>query len=307
MRGNELQCIGVTLLFVFGVFLSACQKEDVTVDGFETTSLEKIESDSVFTIKILTGKVSSSLTITIAVSGTAIQEADYTFDLPASTTTTPGGIHVITSSTSNSSTSSALDRQLTVASGETYAELSFQLINDKFIEPRSETIYFQIIDVSDADVYNALKNKMCVVAIQDDDQPPSDGLQVDLSWSLNDGSLFNTADFDMYLANNVVISNSQVTSKELISSVSSTSKTSLESLTLGSSLPNDTYYVVIRFISGSADATIEIIASEGDSYSRASGRILSSDVGRDFYYGPIVKSGNNYSGRKTSPAIIISD
>jgi hypothetical protein len=303
MYVNQFRILLVTLFITAGILYS-CHEEETVIKGFEITLLKKQESDSTYTIRISTGKVTSAVTITINISGSAIPGADFTFDLPA-TSSSSNGIGIISSS--SSSTSSTNDKELTVGSGESYAELTFKIIDDKFVEPGNETIFFQITGISDATIDNALQNRICKVILTDNDTPPIDAMQVDLSWNVSDGSLFNTSNFDMYLVNNVVISNSKVVSKEMISSVYSTNKTSLESFTMDNSLADDTYYVLIRFVSGTADSAIEIIASEGDMYSRAAGTIGVVDVGKDFYYGPITKTGNSYSGRQLSPSFLRSD
>jgi len=290
-------------LLLMVIFTCSCRDEERKEQGFEITSLEKQEGDGSYTVRISTGTLKSSTIITIGIDGSAILEADFTLNV-ASTNTSSDGINFWSSS---SSSSSANEKQITVSADQTYVDVPIKVIDDQFIEPESESIHLEIIEISDSEIDNAIQNRTCEIVINDNDTPPTNAMQVDLSWYTHNGSLFSTSDFDLYLVKNVVISKNQIVSKEVVADVYSTNKTTLESFTLSRSLPDGTYYALIRFVSGTADSAVEIIASEGNNYSHAASDIRVADVGRDFYYGPIVKSGSSFSGRKVAATLITPD
>lgn len=270
---------------------TACDDNETSTVGFTTATGSGEESDSVYTIKINLGRtVSTATTVTYAVGGSAGLDGDYTFS-----TTDPGDISTTPPLESSNFT-------LTVNPGASSATISFRLIDDKLVEPTREVIYFQITAISDTDIANAANSIQYTFEITDNDVPPTNALQADLSWTLGDGISINQVNFDLLLANHVTLDeNDAVTGATLIDSVYSIHDTGPETFKLFSSLPDDEYYIMIRYTTGSSDAQLTLILSEDNTYSRARGVVTSDYAGKMVYYGPIQKSGDTYSRHTQAP------
>jgi len=121
---------------------------------------------------------------------------------------------------------------------------------------------------------------------------------VDLSWNLGDGVSIMVANFDLYLARNVKFNNSgQLTSFDVVEEPQSKELLGFENFVINDEISDETYYVIIRFVEGSLDADVFLELSQGSQHGSASGHVSTNYVGRDVYYGPISKSGNNFSFR----------
>ena len=284
-RSSFLSFLFASLLIPASFY--SCSDEEGTVVGFETDVVRKTESDSVYSVKILLGKVTTSTTVTIDIYGTAALDGDYSMVTQQDTST---NIVPVTGSSSASS-----QQVFVVPAGGSYAELFFRIKDDPYVEPRAENILFRISAISNESIEASLQNFEYQFIITDNDTPPSDALRVDLSWRLGDGISVTNGDFDMYLVKNVVVSNGQVTNKDFVDQVTSKNTTGFESFNLDSSVPDDKYYIMIRYVSGTYDADTELILSKSSSYSRVTAHIASTSVGKDFYFGPITKSGTTFS------------
>lgn len=263
------------LIFICFLLVLACEEEETGI-GFEIASGIGKEGDGTQTITINLGKeVTSAITITYIVGGTASLDGDYKI-----------------LSNSNYSTSSLA---LTVKEGESTASLSFQLIDDTHIEPSGETVYFEITDISDGELNASLQHVQYTFQIEDNDTPPADGLQVDLSWNTGEGVSTNTANFDLYLAHEVEINDDgEITNLELVDQLFSTNTKGFESFIINDEIEDEEYYIIIRFVEGTSDTDVFLYLSQGNEYAFASGRVTTDYVGKDVYYGPISKSGNNF-------------
>ena len=269
-----------TLLLVGTFFLAmACEEEENSI-GFVTPSATASEGDSIQTITINLGKkVTSATTITYIVGGSAALDGDYKI-----------------LSTPRFFSSSALT--LTVEEGESTATLMFQLIDDTHVETRNESIYFKITNVSDSKLNASLQQVEYILQIEDNDLPPDNGLQADLSWSVGEGVSINEANFDLYLARQLVLNaDGEITSLELVDQLASTNKSGFESFTITTDIADESYYIIIRFMEGTSDANVFLQFSQGDESGFASGAVTTDYVGKDLYYGPISKSGNNFTFR----------
>lgn len=263
-----------TYLLFFLPLAMACEDDESGV-GFEIASGFGQEHDGTQQIRIDLGKkVTSSVTISYIVGGSASLDGDYK----------------ILSNTNFSLSSMAM----LVREGESTGVFSFQLIDDSQPEPRSEFIYIEITGISDPELNATLKNKQYTFEIEDNDMPPTDGLQVDLNWSVGEGVSINAANFDLYLANDVQISNGEVTGFNLADPSTSVNPTGFESLLISRETEDKNYYIIIRFVEGSMDSQLVLQLSHGSNYGFASGRVPASSAGRDLYYGPITKIGSNF-------------
>lgn len=267
----------VGLLLVFSIILS-CEEEAGNA-GFTITQTSGNEGDGKQTLTINLGKTASSETkLYFITGGTAGLDGDYT---------------LLTEALFYATTSA---RSITIPAGESSATLSFNLIDDGQIEPREEVIYFQITGSSDGNLDESLGNAIAEFRISDNDTPPASGLQVDLSWYVDQGASINTSNFDLFLAKDVVFDEvGEVSSFEEMSGAYSANERGFETLILDSELSDTDYYVIIRYMSGSADSNVSLGFSQGTRYGRASGWISPEYVGKDIFYGPIQKSGNSFS------------
>lgn len=270
--------ISPILFFLFCLLLgSSCEEEEAIV-GFESVSGIAKEGDGTQTITINLGKkATSAIIISYVVGGTASLDGDYKI-------------------LSNSSYYYTSSLALTVQEGESTASLSFLPINDTQIEPRNESIYFEITGTSDSELTSSLNHAQYTFQIEDNDTPPSDGLQIDLSWYLGEGVSINKVNLDLYLAGKVEINeDGEITNLELVDHLVSTNTKGFENFIIDEEISDGDYYIVIRFLEGTlnADVFLHLVQSPNRN-GFASGTLTTDYVGKDVYYGPISKSGNNF-------------
>lgn len=291
------RALSILLVALSAACWLACDDDETQNVGFTTASGSGEESDSVYTVTIDLGRtVSVTTTVNFAIGGQALLDGDYSFYTKSSE---PGGI-----STTPPVESSSLS--LTINPGSSTATISFKLIDDTLVEPSREFIYFQLTGISDSDIAAEANNVTYAFEIIDNDVPPTNALQVDLSWNLGDGVSIDQANFDLLLASNITLDeDDNVSSAELVDGVSSIHDTGTETYQLLSSLPDDEYYIIIRYTSGTSDADLSLIMSHDKVYSRAHGTVSSDYSGKLLYYGPIRKNGSSFSSREseaTEPA-----
>ena len=263
-------------LLPLSFFLVACEDNDDRY-GFTTSSGVANEGDGTKTITIDLGqKVTSGTTISYLIGGSAFLNGDYEI-------LNPGSVN-----------SSTLVAQ--VKSGESKVILSIELIDDNHVEQETESIYFFITGSSDTDLNGLLKNNQYVLEIEDNDVPPTEGLQIDLSWNTGDGVSINTANFDLFLARNIELGTAgQLLDFELIDSPKSVNATGFESLIMDPNITDEIYYVIINFVDGTSGAEVFLHMSHGSQNGTASGRVNTNHIGKSVYYGPIAKDGNTFS------------
>lgn len=265
-------------LLFFGFFITAC---DDTNDryGFTEPAGVANEGDGVKTITIDLGRtVPSGTSIYYMVGGSASLNGDYEISTPSSLTSSSFVVQVKT--------------------GESTATIPIELIDDIQIEQGRESIYFFITGSSDSDLNGSLKNVQYILEIEDNDSAPTAGLQVDLSWNTGDGVSINTANFDLHLARNVQLdNNNQLADFQLVDRIRSTNSSGFESFILPEDLTDEVYYIIINFVEGSTSAELFLHLSQGSEFGTASGRVNTSYVGKNVYYGPITKDGNTFSFR----------
>lgn len=265
----------------------SCSEED-PVAGFATLNGEGNEGIGTDTIVIEFGKkLTESMTISIMVGGSAALDGDYSLSFPS-----------ILPDYNNSTAITSV----TVKAGQSSLPVVINIVDDAFVEPVDEEIYILISGVSDDKVASWLKNDLYTYVVHDNDDTPADGLQVDLSWYLGDGISVNEANFDLYLVHNVTLDDDgDVDTYEAIDTVYSAHTTGFESLKIGDEFPDEDYYLLIRYTSGSYDAILTLILSYDGLYSGARGGVSKDYAGQDIFYGPIVKNGTSYD-RHITPA-----
>lgn len=268
------QCTWIVLL----MGMCSCQDDD-EITGFTITQSSAAEGAGQQSITINLGQTTSTETkLYFLTGGSAGLDGDFT---------------LLTTSSFYSTASSS---SITIPAGESTATLNFNIIDDTQVEPRDETILFQITGSSDTDLDGSLKNTVLEFRITDNDTAPVSGMQVDMSWHFEESLSINAANFDLYLGKNVVFDeNDAVVSFEEVANVISANARGYENFIIGSDLPDDEYYIIIRYVSGSSDTYVNLNFSQGTRFGTASGWISIESIGNDIYYGPITKSGNSFS------------
>ena len=261
---------------ILALVVVACQ-EETEYGGFVGTTGGGTESSGKQSITINLGATTTvPTTITYRVGGNAALGGDYD----------------LSSLTSYYSDASALT--ISVPAGKSSASIDFEIIDDHQVES-DEVIYFEITSISDEAIASNFKQASYVYQIEDNDEPPSDGLQVDLSWNLGDGVRVNGSNFDLYLASDITVDTDQsVTAYQAVDGVSSANESGFETIVINNELPDHQYYVIIDYVSGDNTADVELQLSNTQTHRIASGRVTSASIGHKLYLGPITKSGTTY-------------
>ena len=283
-----LLLLTITLIF-FGL---ACREED-SQTGFVSSGFSCLESDSLYEVPISLGeKVDTPAQLTIELSGSAGLDADFVVPTNVPVRKTVSGLTIVTSYEPSQSTTSAI--QLTVLPGQSSITVPIQVVDDSFIEPDDKVINLKITGGEKSGLAT-LKNNSFRIVIHDNDSPPPQALQVDLSWILTEGGSINQANFDLYLVKNILFNGGTVQSYKQVDGMSSEHEKGYESLSVGVTVPDDKYYLMVHYTEGTSDASIELILSKDHSYWRAKGKALSTDEGTNLFYGPITKNGTRFS------------
>lgn len=251
-------------------------REEANFGGFKTSRSSASEDGGTQSITIDLGiTTTKSTVITYRVGGNAALDGDYRL-----TTLTNYFSAVLT---------------VTVPAGESQAIITFEIIDDVQIESEDEFIFFDITSISDATIAGNIRQTSCVFQILDNDNALSPDLQVDLTWNLGDGVRINASNFDMYLATSIIRDTSGVVTEfQAVDGKASTNVTGFESLTIDTVLPDQQYYVIIKYISGDNPAILTVQLNSNQVSRIASGRVTSASLGRLLYLGPIIKNGNSF-------------
>lgn len=279
-----MKTVGHYLVTVCLVITLGCEEETDDL-GFVTDGGTAGEGSGKQSLIIdLGSKLTSDVTIQYHVGGSASLNGDYS----------------LLSSNIFYFSTDATDPEysLVAKAGQSTVALEFEITDDDFIETRDESVYFQITGASDANLFSKFKHVQYEFRISDNDTAPTNGLQVDLSWSLGNGVSIYSANFDLHLARNVVLdSEGNMTSFDLIETPSSTHAKGFESFIIAQEMENEEYYLLIRYVEGSSEANVFLTLSQGNNSGNAAGRVSTDFLGKDVYYGPISKQGNSFQYR----------
>ncbi|MFT3824867.1 MAG: Calx-beta domain-containing protein [Chitinophagaceae bacterium] len=173
---------------------------------------------------------------------------------------------------------------ITIAAGSTTATIQFTVYDDAVPEA-DKTIHVKLVssDLSFTDT-------SATITIHDNDvSNAANGLQVNLLWDA--GAHVN---LDLYVANNVQISNNEITDFDLVSG--SQNKYGFESVLLNNSATDGEYYIVAYYESGSR-AINYTLNWNSPSFTdvESEGSFTTADVGYAQFWGPVTKSGSSYS------------
>jgi hypothetical protein len=274
MHHNKL-----TSAAVFAITLLSTCTEEPEYGGFTSKSGMGTESSGSQSVTLdLGATTATATTITYRVGGTAALDGDYRL-----TTLSAYYADALT---------------ITVPAGESTASIQFEIIDDNQVEGTNEVIYFEITSISDTDIAQNFRQATYVYEIEDNDQAPDAALQVDLAWNLGDGVRINAANFDLYLADSVVVnSDGTVSAFHAVDGIQGTNETGFETIMLNNQIADQQYYVIIKYVSGEDPAELRLQFNSSSAHRAAAGTVSSGSAGRTLYYGPITKRGASYTFR----------
>ena len=259
---NKIKLLSLCVAVALALLLGSCKKDANSATpavSISDTSVTINESAGTVNITVnLTNAPSSDVQLNYELTGTAILNGDYEVDS---------------------------SDHITVAAGSTSASLNFTIFDDAVVES-DKTIYVKFTSSSNV----TFTNTEAIITINDNDvSEAANGLQTDLTWDA--GSLVN---LDLYTANNVVINNDTITSFDLVDG--SENEKGFESLLINNSDPDDDYYLVVYYNAGSRTVNFTLTSNGPDiSDVVTDDTFEASDTGAAVFYGPISKSGANYS------------
>jgi len=267
MKKTELLLFGLFAMLTAAIWVS-CKKDSGSGSKTPSASIKDTSqsvNENVGTASVivnLSAAASQALKLNFTLSGTAILNGDYETDSTAS---------------------------ITIPAGSSSGTLTFKIFDDPATE-QSKTIHVKF--TSSGNVTFATSE--ATITIQDNDPSrASTGLQTDLTWDA--GSL---VDLDMGLANNVVLdtTNGNVTVKSFNLVDSSVNVKGFESVLIKNTNPDGKYYLIVAYVTGTRTVNFTL-TSNGPNVSNASfpDFFAASELGQEFFYGPINKAGSTYS------------
>lgn len=277
MRAKNYRTVGLIIVLIVPFILNvSCSDDDETSTiQFSSSSSTVNEEDGTVEIQIsATAAPASDVEISFEVSGSAYLNGDYSIE-----TSSP----------------------ITMEAGSQTATIILNLIDEHIIESSDDEVVITLTSVG----ANALLSETGIehtVTINDNDEIISDKLQIDLTWDLGEGEDIDEADFDLYLARNVVIEDNVVTDAEV--SAASENSLGFETLWLTADDEDNEYYVVVAYTEGNVDADYTLNLNGGNGYDNDSSTETfdADDVGSALFYGPFTKSGTSI-GRKSGVAM----
>ncbi len=262
------------------VLLQACGSDNdenaastITLDATEQTAEENAGAQKV---SITLGKtVTTATQLYFELSGTASLNGDY---------------KLLTSS------------PVTIAAGASTATISIQVIDDAIIES-TESVIVQLTAAGSGIELSAdtTKNIFTLTINDNDTAPTNNDVQIDLTWGAGGADDIDDEDLNLYIANNVEITDETITDFDLYDG--SENESGFESLVLPADAPDGDYYIIVAYNEGSSSVSYKLnLNGAGYNNDSATGTFSSGDVGYAVFYGPLSKSGTSY-GRVAKPYI----
>lgn len=261
------------------ILLQACGSDDddttstITLDATEQTAAENAGTQKV---SIALGKtVTTATQLYFELSGTASLNGDY---------------KLLTSS------------PVTIDAGANTAAISIQIIDDAIIESTETVIVKLTAAGSGIELSTDTTKNIFTLTINDNDAAPTNNdVQIDLTWGSGGADDIDAEDLNLYIANNVEISDETITDYDLYDG--SENESGFESLVLPADAPDGDYYIIVAYNAGSSSVKYKInLNGAGYSNDSVTGTFSSGDVGYAVFYGPLSKSGTSY-GRVAKPYI----
>jgi len=248
-----------------------CDEEESTPSGFTVDASSGDESAGTQSVTFNLGRTAAStLEVEFETTGSASLDGDYTLLTPS---------------------------PLTVTAGASTATITFRVSDESIIES-DETIQFKLTSIDDQALASNDRSTY-TYTVTDNDEVPTEGMQVDLTWTLGDGVSIDTADLDLYLAYDVVVEDNEVQSMEVNESIYSANESGFESYLMSKGIKDTEYYVVVVYRKGTVAVPFALGFSDATNGTRkGSGSFTATESGTALFYGPIEKSGNTFSRGK---------
>lgn len=255
------------------VLVSCDDNESTKPAGFDVAASSGEENAGTQTATLSLGKAATSdVVLTFNVKGTAALGGDYTLLTPS---------------------------PITIKAGATTASIDFKLIDDAIIESADKKITFSIASITGYALDASSDRNSYTYTITDNDAIPASGMQVDLSWNLGEGVDIDSANLDLYLVYNVVVSGNEVQSMDVNEDIYSENESGFESFVIDPGLKDTEYYVVAVYKRGAVAVPFTLGFSHSATGSNNSdGTFTASEMGTALFYGPIQKSGDTFSRTK---------
>lgn len=248
------------------VLMGCNEKESDNKAGFETSSEVVREDDGTAEIKILLDRPAGQATsIYFEFEGEAAMHGDFKL-----ITTSP----------------------LEVEADSREAFIEIELIDESTIES-SEDINITLT-ASDGTLVISQTSSEFTLTIEDNDEPPDEGIQVDLTWASEGEMDIDEFDLNLLIANNVEIVDDYVEGFDIYSK--SENETGFETAWIDADAQDGEYYIVAIYKNGNNDIpyTLELNGS-GFNHETVNGDFTEDDVGTAVFYGPVTKDGNSFS------------
>ena len=248
------------------VLIGCNEKETDNTAGFETISEVVQEADGSVEIKILLDRpVAQATSIYFEFEGDAALNGDF---------------KLITAS----------PLEVTANSREVVIEI--ELIDESIIESSEEMKF--TLTASGGDLVIPPAKSEFTLTIEDNDEAPSEGIQVDLTWASETETDIDEFDLNLFIVDNVKIADGYVEDFDMYSR--SENQTGFETAWIDADAADGEYYIVALYGSGNNDIpyTIEINGT-GFDHETVDGDFAKGDVGTAVFYGPVTKAGNTFS------------
>jgi hypothetical protein len=265
-------CVLLLLTVMFCVAIMSCKKDVDPATPYisvsDTTTAVNEDAGSLTITLTLSEIASTDITIDYSLAGNAVLNGDYEVDSAS---------------------------PVKIVAGTTKATIKVSIFDDKVIE------FDKTIEINLSSTNNVqFKDSKVEITINDNETDRSaDGLQSDLSWDA--GQLVN---LQLYVANNVVITDNVITDFDLISG--SENEKGFESVFIENSASDGEYYVVVYYESGSRAVKYELGWNSPSFTDITNDTLDANDVDYAVFWGPITKNGSSYAKLVPDPGIFNS-
>lgn len=195
---------------------------------------------------------------------------------------------------------------INIPAGSTNANIELEIIDDELIEigelsgsdlieTDGKQIIMEITSASGNTIISETQHTY-TYDLADDDIVSEEGMQVDLSWTVQNSTDIDEVDLNLRVLYDVVIENNSITEAEIYEEAGE-NQAGYETLTVMEDAPDSEYYVVVEYADGTAtaDFLVLVFLSESITFGFESFN-MPTDENNWLIYGPIAeKAGSNFS------------
>ncbi|MEM7551812.1 MAG: hypothetical protein AAF363_19180 [Bacteroidota bacterium] len=256
-------------------FLSGCGDDDpvATSVGFSESSLTISESSINNQISVnFDANTADSIDISFELGGFAALNGDYRLNQVS---------------------------PITIAPGVNSFDFEIEIIDEQLIESFNDTLTITITNAENLQIPVGANSFDLIIT--DNDVAPTNGVQFDLEWFLGEGVDIDLTDLNLALATGVVIENNSIVDFNAVQSPIGNNSMGFESFILSNDAPDDEYFIVVIYTSG--DQSVNFLFNlNGAGFNDAFGlgNFSANEEGNATFFGPITKSGNSFSARRSS-------